>query len=191
MLLFVCVFLPAVKGCDEPIYPYEMAGEIAAWPVLAPYLFGLVLAVRGGQLVGRPGDPALLAGKIALGVGVACAIGAGVMFNLSLVESPALFVPLAVIWWLMLRPLISVLRPGPRLEWRCARAVWVGGVSCLLWFGMFIVAALAAGEAGDLYVGIWLSAAASAGVIAGGAVLERGTVRREDPPVPGARVERG
>ena len=33
-VLFACMFLPAVSGCDKPAYPYEY------WQLTAPYFFG-------------------------------------------------------------------------------------------------------------------------------------------------------
>jgi hypothetical protein len=47
LVLFVCLFLPAVKGCNEAVYPMTM-------PMLwHPYLYGLVLALASAKLTVR------------------------------------------------------------------------------------------------------------------------------------------
>lgn len=40
LLLFVCMFLPIVESCGEPVYPYEVP------PACLPYVIGLVVALR-------------------------------------------------------------------------------------------------------------------------------------------------
>src|SRR4051812_19852575 len=47
LLLFICLFLPAVKGCDAPVYPITMPMFIH------PYVFGIVLAAGATSLTLR------------------------------------------------------------------------------------------------------------------------------------------
>ena len=39
IVLFLCLFLPAVKACNSPVYPYELP------PFCPPYAFGLIIAI--------------------------------------------------------------------------------------------------------------------------------------------------
>ena len=71
LLLALCIFLPAVKGCDKPVYPYE------APLCLGPYLFGLLVAVLA---LCPPGKKALIAAYSAWTLGSAAALGGAYFF---------------------------------------------------------------------------------------------------------------
>ena len=64
LLLFVCMFLPFIENCGEPVYPYQ------APLACAPYVIGLVVALRA------PLNPplraaALRAARVLAGVAIA------------------------------------------------------------------------------------------------------------------------
>src|SRR4051794_6577356 len=47
LLMFICMFMPAVKGCGGPVYPVTL-------PMLAhPYLFGIVFAIGAATFTVR------------------------------------------------------------------------------------------------------------------------------------------
>jgi hypothetical protein len=146
LLLFVCLFLPAVKGCGQPVYPLEMP---MFWH---PYLYGLALAV-GTATVTLRGQRLL---TVALRVLAFLALTGGLVMTL---VSPGLGIVELVLW----ATLVGVIGTRGHSERRLAvTAIIVASVS-LLWFGLW------ASSAGAL-VGVYLSLGASICLLVGALV---------------------
>src|SRR5438477_10197981 len=70
LLLFACLFLPAVKGCSAPLYPYEMPMFVP------PYVYGLALAIGAATVSARRLRRAITAIRA---ITIATAVGSGVL----------------------------------------------------------------------------------------------------------------
>lgn len=170
LILSLCLFLPAVKGCSGPVYPYEIPAAYG------PYLFGLLIAIGSLRL------PAQAAAAVRLITWVwgatATALGAGVLGHTLLkADAPGVRedpIPLLLIV-LGLPPGVVLLRS---LRWRRdpdrlrAELLLGGGALCLL-FCLYWVFTM------DTYFGMWLATLASA------LLLTEGVYRRatQAPPV--------
>jgi hypothetical protein len=146
VVLFVCLFLPAVKGCNEAVYPMSMP---MFWH---PYIYGAVLALATATVTVRQLHYTVLALRILAWLTV---IGSAflIMFagGVALVELVVGVVLLGVIG-----------RRGCS-ERRVALTATVIGALSLVWFGLWVVTP-------DAMIGVYVSAFASVGVLGGGLV---------------------
>lgn len=143
-LLFVCLFLPAVKGCgDQPVYPLEVP---YFWH---PYLYGAVIAyaafasthrsLRRATLTIRSLTWAVFAGSVLL-TATSFAFGI-VLLGISVI-------------------LLAVIGTKGVSEKRIAVAGIVVSVMSLLWFGLW-------SGSSDALLGVYVSLAASIFLLAG------------------------
>lgn len=146
LLLFICMFLPAVKGCDAPVYPITMPMFIH------PYVFGVIVMLGAATLTVRGLRHTITAMRVLAWLTIA-----GSCVLAILVRSIA-FVEFA----LGLGLLAAVGRHGFS-EKRAALTTIVVASASLLWFGLWAVTA-------DALIGVYLSALAAGGLLLGGLV---------------------
>jgi len=167
ILLFVCMFLPAMKGCGTtPLSSLDVP------PFLPPYLFGLVLAVIAVTRSSR----ALIVGVIAVRF-LATAV-AFVGFVVFLVAPSVGVVELTV--GLVLLSAIGVRGVS---ELRLAGSAALIGALCTAWFGLWTSSA-------DALYGVHLSLASSLGLFVGGGIWLVEVLAQPGPVVPRAVVGR-
>ncbi len=148
LLLFLCVFLPLVRGCDDhtPIYPLELP------MFLPPYVFGLAFAGAAIAATARGLRRAVeLLRVLAL---VSLAVG-----GLIVVMRPLLGIAALVASALML----AVIGWHVQSERRVAGGAVLLGVAGTLWFGLCATSA-------DALAGVYAALVASIGLLAGGLV---------------------
>jgi hypothetical protein len=143
LLLFVCMFLPAVNSCGASVYPSEMP---YFWH---PYLYGLALAIASFALTARSVRLAVRTMRVLAWTAVAG--GAGLL----LVSTGLGAVELA-----LGAILLAAIGVRGHAERRLALSGIVISVLCLLWFGLW------AGSK-DALVGVYLSLGASIFLLAG------------------------
>lgn len=147
LLLFVCLFLPAVKGCSEPVYPITMP---MFWH---PYLYGIVLAVGAATLTTRGLRYTIVALRVLAWLTV---IGGGM---LAITEVSELGIAEILLGGL----LVAVIGTRGYSERRLAMVAIVVGALSLIWFGLWAVSP-------DGLIGVYLSTIASLGLLAGGLI---------------------
>lgn len=166
LLLLFCLFLPAVKGCDKPVYPYEI-------PVAyAPYLFGLLAAVLGIFRVGRV---AKVLCTVTWALSSIAALAEGYFFITGLKTNNhaelRFLVPALLLWLPLTITLLASVRWRQKAElWR-ALLLTSGGGLCLLFFLFFTAVE-------RVYYGMWLSILGSASLLLEG-VLSWHSLRRK------------
>src|SRR5262245_16858243 len=146
LLLFACMFLPAVKGCSAPVYPMSTP---MFWP---PYIYGLVLAAGAAMVTVRHLHYTVVALRIVAWLTI---IGASLLVTfaggVALVE---LLVGVLMLGTIGLRGCT---------ERRVALTAIIMSALSLAWFGLWVVTP-------DAMVGVYVSTFASAGLLLGGLV---------------------
>jgi len=144
VVLFLCLFLPAVKGCNgEAVYAVEMP---YFWH---PYLYGAVLA---GAAFATTQRHLVRAVKAVRGLGVFQVVGSILVIPLS--------GGLGVILTAIAAIQLAIIGVGGTSEKRLAGSGIVIAVLSMLWFGLW------SGSSGAL-VGIYVSLVASIFLLAG------------------------
>jgi hypothetical protein len=153
LLLFVCLFLPAVKGCDETVYPLSMP---MFWH---PYVYGLAFALAAAGVTVRHLRYSVLALRVLAWLTI---IGGAFLVTVAGSIGIAELIIGACL-------LASIGRSGCS-ERRVAVTAITASTFSLLWFGLWVATP-------DALVGVYLAAFASVGVLAGG-LLWLGETRR-------------
>ena len=145
LLLGLCLFLPAVEGCEKPVYPYEIP------QVYGPYLFGLLVALLAWLPAGKKTQLLRFA---AWTVGTVSAVG-GILNLINSMIGPDVkyrhFLWAELLFW---TPLLVALAGSVRhhrdpRRWH-SELLWSGGGLALVFFSQFVVT-------GTTYFGLWLS----------------------------------
>jgi hypothetical protein len=146
LLLFVCLFLPAVKDCGNPVYPLQVP------MFLPPYFYGLAFAFAAATLTARGMRNAIVAIRV---VTLLTLAGSVVLLFLS----PAV----GIIELVISAFIFAGIDTNGHSEHRAAVAVTSVGAICTLWFGLWASTA-------DALLGVDLSLCASIGLLVGGLV---------------------
>jgi hypothetical protein len=159
ILLFACLFLPALKGCGETtVMPLELP------PFVPPYLYGLVFAFAARARSQR----ALVASVVMLRLLATLVACSG--FVVFLVAPSVGIVELSI-------GVVLLAAAGARgySERRLAWTAAIMGAVCTLWFGLWAFTA-------DALAGVYLSLGSSVALLAGGLVWWFEVTRCPSPP---------
>jgi len=196
-LLFVCLFLPAMENCGDPLYPIEFVQHPFGWPLLLPYLLGLAAAGMAVKALFFPDKSARGWQVATLSLGLACFVAGTSLYTVMAVDEPGVFAIPVIPCCLFLPLALRALRRRSPLAWRSARALWIGAAVCVIHFGFFaVVDAIEGDHSSDdrLLFGLYLSLIASIALVVAGAWLERLVEQpppADPPPLPPARIARG
>ncbi|MBA3464798.1 MAG: hypothetical protein H0T46_32995 [Deltaproteobacteria bacterium] len=165
ILLFVCMFLPALEGCGTTtVLPLELP------PFLPPYLYGLAFASAAHARTQRSVIASVVIMRL-LATLVTCA-----GFVVFLVAPAVGIVELAVGFVL----LVAVGGRGYS-ERRLALTAMIIGAVCTFWFGLWATTA-------EALIGVYLSLASSVGLLLGGSLWWNETARYPAHRIPAASV---
>jgi len=161
LLLFVCLFLPAVKGCSSaPIHPYEVP------PFWLPYIYGAVFSVVA---LARTQRGLELGTNVLRALAVITIAAGGIL--LAVMELAGIIQMLVGIAMLCVIDLRGV------SERRVAASGLLVGLLCSIWFGLW------AGSQDALY-GVFLSLGSSLGILVGSFVWIFEAIHVHDEPMP-------
>ncbi|HEU4733651.1 MAG TPA: hypothetical protein VFT22_37410 [Kofleriaceae bacterium] len=163
IVLFACMFLPAVDACGQPVMPYEMP---PFWP---PYLYGLAFALIA--LAARPRG--LRRGIVTLRV-----------LTVGFVIGSVLVIPIVpevgIAELAIALALLMIVGVSRTTERRVATAAIVVGAASTLWFAVWAFTE-------EARYGVYLSLAGGCGLLAGSLVWLRGLARHPRTGSPAAR----
>jgi hypothetical protein len=165
ILLFACMFLPAIKGCHHPVMPYEIP------PLTPPYVYGLVFA-----LLAMSSSRGLSCGVVMLRVMAVLVVVASVVLVVVVPAVGALELMLGTV-------LLVIVGLSGSTEARIAGSGVAVGLISMIWFGFWSV------TPGAL-LGVYLSLASSVGLFAGSLAWLRELVCRSAVDMPRAVAAR-
>ncbi len=161
ILLFLCMFMPALKGCGETtVLPLELP------PFLPPYLYGLVFAFAALARSQR----GVMASVVALRVLATLVTCAGFVVFL---VAPAI----GIVELFLGVVLVAAVGGRGYAEQRIALTALIMGAVCSLWFAIWTLTDSA-------LLGVHLSLASSVGLVLGGGVWCLELRRRRVSTVP-------
>lgn len=146
MVLFACLFLPAVKGCDAPVYPVQTP------MFLPPYLYGLAFSLAAMTITVRGMRHAIRGLRAVTFAALACSA-------VTLLLAP----PIGVALLFASVTMLAILGWSGHSERRAAFTALAVSVLCTLWFGLW-----SATE--EAMIGVYLATLGSAGLVAGSLV---------------------
>jgi len=176
LLLFICAFLPAVRGCqDVPVYPYlEVTKSIGSTPLAIPYVFALLSLFAAWWFLRGPQRAPAVGEKIFHGVTMLASLSLVLMF-IGMIKDPNTtsrafgLITVGPYLWLIYKQV-----QGFKLRDAAAqvgRSIATGSAVAAIWFLSWIVTAKA------MY-GMWLSLLSALLLATSGVLIEK------DPDAP-------
>jgi hypothetical protein len=165
VLLFACLFMPAMEGCHQPVMPYEVPA------FLPPYVYGLLFALIAMSTTARGIDLGYIALRV---LGVIMVLGSVVL---------VVMVPPVGVVELIVATLLAVPATSASREARIAVNGIELGVVCVMWFGFLAIT-------GGALLGVYLSLASALGLLAGCVAWRRALGGGDEVAMPRARLAR-